>query len=63
MTAKLSPAEELVAAQDEIVDTFALLEDWTDRYQYLIDLGRQMPPLPAWTKSSSNSPCRKMAAS
>lgn len=46
MTAKLSPAEELVAAQEEIVETFSLLEDWTDRYQYLIDLGRQMPPLP-----------------
>ena len=46
MTGKLSPAAELVAAQEEIVETFALLEDWTDRYQYLIDLGRQMAPLP-----------------
>ena len=46
MTGKLTPAEELLAAQEEIVETFSLLEDWTDRYQYLIDLGRQMPALP-----------------
>lgn len=39
-------AADLVAAQQEIVDSFALLDDWTDRYQYLIDLGRQLPPLP-----------------
>lgn len=48
-TPKLSAATELVAAQDEIVETFGLLEDWTDRYQYIIDLGRQAPPFPvAW---------------
>ncbi len=41
-----SAAADLTAAQQEIVDTFGLLEDWTDRYQYLIDLGRQLPPLP-----------------
>jgi len=39
-------AADLTAAQQEIVDTFGVLEDWTDRYQYLIDLGRQLPPLP-----------------
>ncbi|MGD9604123.1 MAG: SufE family protein [Gammaproteobacteria bacterium] len=45
-TSKLSPAAELVAAQDEIVETFQFLEDWTDRYQYIIDLGRQAAPFP-----------------
>jgi cysteine desulfuration protein SufE len=46
---KLSAAADLMAVQDEIVDTFQLLEDWTDRYQYIIDLGRQAPPFPeAW---------------
>ena len=44
---QLSAAAELLAAQDEIVETFQLLEDWTDRYQYIIDLGRQAPPFPA----------------
>ncbi len=41
-----SSRDELVAAQDEIVDTFNLLEDWSDRYQYIIDLGRQATPFP-----------------
>src|SRR5580658_817083 len=29
----------------EIIDNFALLDDWDDRYRYLIDLGRELPPL------------------
>lgn len=44
--AQIGPAPELLAAQEEIVDTFSLLEDWTDRYQYIIDLGKQLPPFP-----------------
>ncbi|EIM01677.1 Fe-S cluster assembly protein SufE [Rhodanobacter thiooxydans] len=32
-------------AQQEIAEEFAFLGDWTERYQYLIDLGRQLPPL------------------
>lgn len=43
---RLAAATELVEAQEEIVDTFSVLEDWTDRYQYIIDLGRQLPPFP-----------------
>ena len=38
--------DELKAAQDEIVETFSLLTDWTDRYQYIIDLGRELAPFP-----------------
>lgn len=35
--------------QQEIADEFALLGDWSERYQYLIDLGRKLPPFPdAW---------------
>lgn len=33
-------------AQQEIAEEFAFLGDWTERYQYLIDLGRQLPPFP-----------------
>ena len=29
----------------EIVDNFSVLDDWDDRYRYLIELGRQLPPL------------------
>ena len=45
----LTPAAEILAAQADIIDTFKVFEDWTDRYQYIIDLGRQAPPFPdAW---------------
>ena len=30
----------------EIKDTFALIDDWEDRYAYLIDLGRHLPNYP-----------------
>ncbi len=31
--------------QREIIEEFDLFDDWTGRYQYLIDLGRKLPPL------------------
>ena len=34
-----------VAAQDEIISSFRMFPEWLDRYQYLIDLGRKLPPL------------------
>jgi cysteine desulfuration protein SufE len=30
---------------DEIIDNFSLLEEWDDRYRYVIELGRDLPPL------------------
>ena len=37
------------AAQAAIADEFAFFGDWSERYQYLIDLGRKLPPFPeAW---------------
>ncbi len=33
-------------AQQTIADEFALFGDWTERYQYLIDLGRKLTPFP-----------------
>jgi cysteine desulfuration protein SufE len=37
-----TPAE----AQAAIAEEFAFFGDWSERYQYLIDLGRKLPPLP-----------------
>ena len=37
-----TPAE----AQDTIRDEFAFFGDWSERYQYLIDLGRKLPEFP-----------------
>ncbi|MCE7032823.1 SufE family protein [Lysobacter sp. GX 14042] len=37
------------AAQAAIVEEFGFFSDWSERYQYLIDLGRKLPPFPeAW---------------
>jgi cysteine desulfuration protein SufE len=35
------------AAQQEIIDEFSFFDDWLERYQYLIDLGKKLPPLNA----------------
>jgi cysteine desulfuration protein SufE len=39
---------------DEIRDNFALLEDWDDRYRYVIELGRTLKPMPEAEHSSDN---------
>lgn len=36
----------VMARFDEIVSDFAFLDDWDERYKYLIDLGRSLPPYP-----------------
>lgn len=42
---EVTPAE----AQAAIAEEFGFFSDWTERYQYLIDLGRKLPDLPeAW---------------
>jgi cysteine desulfuration protein SufE len=30
----------------ELKDNFGLFDDWEDRYRYLIDLGKKLPPFP-----------------
>lgn len=39
-------ATSAVQAQQDIIDEFAFFSDWTERYQYLIDLGRKLPAFP-----------------
>jgi len=47
MNALSEPAEPTAAkAQATIAEEFAFFDDWTERYQYLIDLGRKLPPFP-----------------
>ena len=36
---------------DEIKETFALLDEWEDRYTYVIDLGKALPPFPENAKN------------
>ena len=40
-------ANEVQAAQDDVIEEFAFFDNWMDRYQYLIDLGRRLPALTA----------------
>jgi cysteine desulfuration protein SufE len=43
-----------MAEIDDILDNFSVLEDWDDRYRYLIELGRELPPLPAAAHNNAN---------
>src|SRR5689334_6385228 len=43
-----------VDAQAAIADEFAFFGDWSERYQYLIDLGRKLPPLPESDRTEAN---------
>jgi cysteine desulfuration protein SufE len=39
---------------DEIRDNFALLDEWDDRYRYVIELGRMLDPMPEAEHSAAN---------
>jgi cysteine desulfuration protein SufE len=39
---------------NEIIDNFSLLDEWDDRYRYLIELGRTLPPLPDEDRTDAN---------
>jgi len=41
-------------AQHAIADEFGYFSDWSERYQYLIDLGRKLPPLPPELRSEEH---------
>ena len=38
----------------EIIDNFSVLDDWDDRYRYLIELGRELPPLAEAAHNDAN---------
>jgi cysteine desulfuration protein SufE len=44
----------IVTSLNEIADIFELLGDWDQRYQYLIELGEQLPAMPASEKVEEN---------
>ena len=46
--------EEIRLAQEEIIDSFSLFDDWTDRYQYIIDLGKGLDDLSVELKTEDN---------
>jgi cysteine desulfuration protein SufE len=51
----MQPIEETAAlAQAAIEEEFAFFGDWSERYQYLIDLGRRLPEFPEDWKTEQN---------
>ena len=55
MTHTIFPLEPTAAdAQAAIKDEFAFFGDWSERYQYLIDLGRKLPPFPVEWKTEEH---------
>ena len=43
-----------MAGIEEIVENFELLDQWDDRYRYVIELGRTLPPLAESAHSEAN---------
>lgn len=41
-------------AIDRIFEDFEFLDDWEDRYKYVIDLGRELPPFPDKARTAAN---------
>lgn len=39
-------SDDIRTVQEEIVEDFSVFDDWMDRYKFLIDIGRSMPPYP-----------------
>ena len=39
---------------DQIIDDFSVLDDWEDRYRYIIELGRKLQPLPEAERTPAN---------
>ena len=51
----MEPIEATAAeAQAAIIDEFAFFSDWSERYQYLIDLGKRLPALSDNEKTEKN---------
>ncbi len=40
--------------QNEIIDEFALFDDWEERYQFMIDLGKSLPKIKEEFKTEEN---------
>lgn len=54
MSLETAPEPTAEAAQQAIAEEFAFFGDWTERYQYLIDLGRKLPAFPDALKTEEH---------
>ena len=40
--------------QDELIETFELFDDWEEKYEYIIDLGKKLPKMDANLRTEDN---------
>jgi len=45
---------EVQSAQEKLIEDFSFFDNWMDRYQYIIDLGRRLPEFPEAEKTEAN---------
>ncbi|MDF3130912.1 SufE family protein [Kiritimatiellaeota bacterium B1221] len=44
----------IAEAQAELIDEFSMFEDWQEKYAYIIDLGRELDPMPEEFKDEAH---------
>ena len=47
-------AKNINQIQDSLIEEFGLFEDWTEKYEYLIDLGKKLSPMADDLKTEDN---------
>lgn len=40
--------------QEQVLEELSLFPDWTERYEYVISMGKQLPPMPAAAKTPAH---------
>jgi cysteine desulfuration protein SufE len=50
----MSEHKSIEQIEAEIVDEFSLFDSWDDKYEYIIDLGKKLPPLDEQHKKDEN---------
>ena len=50
----MNPDLSIAETEKEIIEEFALFDSWDDKYEYIIDLGKRLPPLDSKYKTDEN---------
>jgi cysteine desulfuration protein SufE len=50
----MSEQKTIEAIEQEIIEEFSLFDSWDDKYEYIIDLGKKLPPLEEQFKKDEN---------
>ena len=50
----MSNSKEITEIENEIIEEFSFFDSWDDKYEYIIDLGKKLPPLDEQFKTDDN---------